>query len=259
MMSSLALPPAPALERLLKRTGRRHFQACKVLSASLLIVALLAGAGSSFAQLDKPTPAASTAITGRALTPAPGKALSAKMQLPASKPSWADLTPMQQQTLKPLASSWATLSEAQKRKWLQISKHYASLSAVGQEKMHSRMSEWAALSPQQRAEARLNFGKTRELSKQLSPEEKKAKWESYQALSLEEKQKLAAKASRPAGAAPALKPVAPQKLAVTPPHAARPELIPVNRQEAPLAAPAAAPATRPAEDPTYGSTTAGSN
>ena len=83
--------------------------------------------------------------------------------------------------------------------------------------MHSRMNEWVAMSPQQRAAARLNFAKTKELSKELSPVEKKAKWESYQALSPEEKLKLAATASpRPTGAATAVKPVEPQKLAVLP-------------------------------------------
>lgn len=95
--------------------------------------------------------------------------------------------------------------------------------------MHSRMNEWVALSPQQRAEARLNFAKTKELSKQLTPEEKKAKWQTYQALSPEEKQKLAAKAAaRPAGAATAVKPVAPQKLAAVPPGGVKtaPKIVP---------------------------------
>ena len=59
--------------------------------------------------------------------------------------------------------------------------------------MHSRMNEWVAMSPQDRAAARLNFAKTKELSKQLTADEKKAKWETYQA-----------------------KPVPTQKLAVTP-------------------------------------------
>jgi hypothetical protein len=85
------------------------------------------------------------------------------------------------------------------------------------------MNEWVALSPQQRAEARLNFAKTKELSKQLTPEEKKAKWQTYQALSPEEKQKLAAKATpRPTGAAPALRPVSPKKLAAVQPHGIKP-------------------------------------
>ena len=83
--------------------------------------------------------------------------------------------------------------------------------------MHSRMSGWVAMSPQQRAAARLNFAKTKELSNELTPDEKKAKWETYQALSSEEKAKLAAKAApKPTGAATAVKPVPAQKLAVTP-------------------------------------------
>ena len=147
----------------------------------------------------------------------------------ASKPLWADLTPPQQQSLKPLAATWNVISEPQKRKWLKISKNYAALSLTEQTTMHSRMNEWVALSPQQRAEARLNFAKTKELSKQLTPDEKKAKWQTYQALSPEEKQKLAANSTpRPAGAAVAVKPVAPQKLAAVPAHGTKPPLNPLN-------------------------------
>jgi len=135
----------------------------------------------------------------------------------ASKPSWAELNPMQQQSLNPLAASWNGISEAQKRKWLEVSKSYPNLPAADQAVMHSRMNEWVAMSPQQRAAARLNFAKTKELSNQLTADEKKAKWQTYQALSPEQKAKLAAKATpKPAGAATAVKPVAPQKLAVVP-------------------------------------------
>ena len=135
----------------------------------------------------------------------------------ASKPSWVELNPQQQQSLQPLTASWNGISEAQKRKWLELSKNYPNLPAADQAVMHSRMNEWVALSPQQRAAARLNFAKTKELSKELTPDEKKAKWETYQALSPEEKASLAAKASpKPAGAAIAVKPVEPQKLAVKP-------------------------------------------
>ena len=135
----------------------------------------------------------------------------------ASKPSWAELNALQQQSLKPLAASWNSISEAQKRKWLEVSKSYPNLTAADQAVIHSRMNEWVAMTPQQRAAARLNFAKTKELSNQLTPDEKKAKWQTYQALSPEEKAKLAEKATpKPAGAAIAVKPVAPQKLAVTP-------------------------------------------
>jgi hypothetical protein len=158
---------------------------------------------------------------------------------------------MQQQTLKPLAASWNTLSEPQKRKWLEISKNYHSLPPEGQTTMHSRMNEWVALSPQQRAEARLNFAKTKELSKQLTPEEKKAKWQTYQALSPEEKQKLAAKATtRPVGAATAVKPVSPQKLAAVPPHGIKADAKPV-----PKMVPSKAVATLPVADTAAGSAT----
>ena len=135
-----------------------------------------------------------------------------------SKPVWAELTVQQQIALRPLAPGWDTISEAQKRKWLEISKGYPSLTPEGQTIMHSRMTEWVSLSAQQRAQARLNFAKTKELSKELTPEEQQAKWQTYQALSVEEKQKLAAKASpKPVGAATAVKPVAPQKLTIITP------------------------------------------
>ena len=135
----------------------------------------------------------------------------------ASKPAWTDLTTPQQQALKPLTATWNSISEPQKRKWLEVSKNYPALAPADQATMHSRMNEWVDMSPQQRAAARLNFAKTKELSKQLTPDEKKAKWETYQALSPEEKAKLVAKATpKPTGAATAVKPVPTQKLAVTP-------------------------------------------
>lgn len=135
------------------------------------------------------------------------------------KPHWKDLNAVQQQSLKPLAMKWNTLSEGQKRKWLEISRNYASLPPSEQAKLHSRMSEWVSLSPQQRAQARLNFAET----KQLSASEKAATWEAYQALSPEERQQLATKAPRqPSGAAVAVKPTPPEKLAV----------VPVSRQTA---------------------------
>ena len=168
---------------------------------------------------------------------------------PASGPAWSQLTPLQQQALAPLASSWNTsMSEPQKRKWLEISKNYGTLTPQAQATLNSRMSEWVALSPQQRAQARLNFGKTLELSRQLTPEEKKAKWEAYQALSLEEKQKLAATASpRPSGAATAVKPVAPQKLATVPAQPASRQASKPAPKISPLpAAPVPVPAATPA-------------
>jgi hypothetical protein len=140
-----------------------------------------------------------------------------------SGPAWTELTPVERSILQPLAASWNGLSQGHKRKWLQMTKSYPTLSTEEQVKMQGRMKEWVALSPQQRTQARLNFAKTKELSNELTAEEKKAKWQAYQALSDEEKRKLAAKApTKPVGAA-AAKPVAPQKLASVPSRADKPK------------------------------------
>lgn len=159
------------------------------------------------------TPAAAPPkLAASAAKPAKAPAVAAM-----SKPAWTELSTKQQESLKPLAASWNGISETQKRKWLEVSKNYSNLPIADQAVMHSRMNEWATISPEQRAAARLNFAKSKEFSKELTPDEKRAKWQSYQALSPEEKAKLVAKATpKPTGAATAVKPVELQKLAVTP-------------------------------------------
>jgi len=133
---------------------------------------------------------------------APRKAPGAKSP---SQPTWQKLTPAQQQALRPLAGNWHELPEARKRKWLEISKNYHALPPAEQAMMHSRMSEWVSLSQNERTQARLNFVET----KKLSPQEKAAQWQAYQALSPEEKKKLASKApTKPTTGAAIVKPVA---------------------------------------------------
>lgn len=130
---------------------------------------------------------------------------------PASAPKgkWRELTLTQQQALEPLAPHWATLSEAQRSKWLAISKNFANLPEYEKSTMHSRMAEWATLTPQQRIQARLNFGETN----RLPQVEKKTQWQAYQSLSEDEKRKLgAAQQTTVMGAAPAPKPAAQDKL-----------------------------------------------
>jgi hypothetical protein len=156
---------------------------------------------------------ASSVPASAASRPASRAASSAKANgKHVTKPVWGQLTPAQQQALAPLAVTWNTLSEVQKRKWLALSQNFPGMSGAEQAKLHSRMSDWVALSPQQRTQARLNFGET----KQLAPDDKKAKWEAYQALPPEEKRKLAASAAKPPATAPALKPVPPEKRAEVP-------------------------------------------
>jgi len=132
---------------------------------------------------------------------------------PASKPEWQALTAVQQHALKPLAQHWVNMSEGHKRKWLTMSQNFAALPALEQTLMHERMTEWATLSAQERSQARLNYAGV----KTLPSDERLAKWQAYQALSTAQKQQLAANApTKPVGAATAVKPVAPQRLTVTP-------------------------------------------
>jgi hypothetical protein len=156
---------------------------------------------------------ASRAASVRATASSPkGNGKAVAVAKPVTKPLWRELSAGQQQALAPLAAKWDTLNEAQKRKWLALSVNYPKLSGEEQEKLHSRMAEWVTLSPQQRSIARLNFGE----SQKISPDDKKAKWEAYQALSPEEKHKLASRAAKPPATAAAVKPMAPEKLASVP-------------------------------------------
>jgi hypothetical protein len=130
-----------------------------------------------------------------------------------TKPDWKELTAAQKQALSPLSQLWPSMTEAHKRKWLALSQNFSQLPDADKNTLQGRMREWAALSAQQRAQARLNFAD----AKQLPQDERRSKWEAYQALSLEEKQKLAAqKPTAKVGAALAPKPVSAEKLAVTP-------------------------------------------
>ena len=137
-------------------------------------------------------------------------------------PAWSQLSAPQQQALKPLAKLWPTMTATHKRKWLAVSQNFLQLSDQEQITIQGRMQEWAALSPQQRAAARLNFAG----AQQLPSEDKRAKWEAYQTLTPEEKQKLAAQQARPVGGgALAIKPVASEKLA-SPPSASSNKALP---------------------------------
>ncbi len=131
--------------------------------------------------------------------------------------AWQALTSAQQISLMPLATQWNSLSDGQKQKWIAIARNYPNMQLNKQFKLHSRMTEWISLNQQQqqqqRTQARLNFAQ----SKQLTPTQKTEKWQEYQALSSEEKQKLTLAAGpKHTGAAPAVKPVQPHKLAFVP-------------------------------------------
>ncbi len=126
---------------------------------------------------------------------------------------WSALTPSQHQALAPLADTWSAFSEARKRKWITIADSLPTLSEAERNKLHERMEDWAKLSRKERELARLNFAQ----SKNLAKSDRAANWEAYQALSPEERRRLAAQAQhKPTGAALAVKPAPAERLVPVP-------------------------------------------
>lgn len=184
-------------------------------ACSWLLVAVLAPVGAQAATLDTAAPtdaaAAPSPVTDTLISQTIVNAQSQPVE-PASR-SWKELTALQKQALAPLGAQWSALSGLQQKKWLALSQNFNKLSVAEQITMHSRMSDWISLSPQQRNLARLNFNKLQSLPK----EDKKAKWEAYQALSQEEKRMLSAASMPPAkSAAPTAKPLPPHRFVETP-------------------------------------------
>lgn len=186
---------------------------------------------------------------------------------PEAGPPWSSLTTAQKEALYPLANRWALLSEGQKRNWLNLAAGFHAMSPQEQAKMLARLTDWASLSAQQRSQARLNYA----AAARLPADDRRARWEAYQALSEEEKKRLAAKAApKPKGAATAIRPVSPKKLVrvpaatdappallnppkiVPPPTllpAPTPQVAPTVVETAPIAVPSAVSAPLPPLEP----------
>lgn len=223
--------------------------------AALLLATLVAG-GCNRAPAPGAAPAQSSAPE-QAPTAAATTQVAAQVTVDGhgSGPAWRELSAQQRRALVPLAADWARLSDVQRRNWLAMAEHFDTLSPDEKQKLQGRMAEWISLSPQQRAQARLNFGE----AQRLAPDDKKAKWEAYQALTPEERRQLAKNAQpRPPATAAPVRPVAPDKLVVLPRGSqteSRPPRIVLSAPEGPAGhapshatspAPAATPAPPPA-------------
>ena len=115
---------------------------------------------------------------------------------PAKKsPSWSDLTPAQQQTLKPLAQDWDSLDPPRRTKWVGIANRYPAMTPTEQKRVQDRMAAWVKLTPDQRREAREQYRKI----VKLPPAKRDVvsqQWEEYQQLPLEVKKNLAAETKK---------------------------------------------------------------
>lgn len=108
-----------------------------------------------------------------------------------SGPRWQSLSPAQRSSLKPLERDWSSIDEQRKQKWLEIAARYPSMPPAEQQRVSARMAEWVKLSPAERGQTRMNFQEARQLTK----EERQSRWEAYQALTPEQRSRLAARAA----------------------------------------------------------------
>lgn len=162
----------------------------------LLLALLLSAAGlSASAQaVDAASAPAAAATAASAAAPARKARPLVKPVAPAAlsvpPATWSGLTPKQQVLLAPLERDWADISDAQRSKWLSATPTLATMSGEEIKRVHDRIRDWTLLSGSERVNARIGF----QVAKQLTAEQRQARWEAYQALPLAERQALADKA-----------------------------------------------------------------
>ena len=176
---------------------------------------------------------AQSADAGSVAPLAPNAVTKALPLPPAISPAiaWSTLSAEQKMALAPLETTWGQLSAGHQRKWIALSANHPQMTADEKDKLQARMVQWATLSPKDRQQARLNFAHT----KKIPSDGRAATWETYQALSDEEKKAFAQSApKKPAGAAVAAKPVPAQKLAEVPVTRKTPAPVTDDKNSTPL-------------------------
>lgn len=141
-------------------------------------------AAASAAAVFVPLPAAAQAPGAGG---APVVAASAARPATSEAHKWASLTAQQRTILGPLERDWGSVDSPRRAKWIEVANRFPAMPAADQQRVQERMAEWARMTPAERGRARLTFQET----KQLSPEQKQAHWEAYQALPDEQRKALA--------------------------------------------------------------------
>lgn len=112
-------------------------------------------------------------------------------------PAWSDLSRAQREALAPLEAHWTAIDRNRRDKWLEVAARFPSMPAAERERVQERMAPWAALTPGERGQARLKFQEAR----QLSPDDRPARWEAYQSLPEDERRDWAHRVPPTASAA----------------------------------------------------------
>lgn len=160
------LSPSPAFRfRSLRSMATRHFALAVVVSLGLI------GSVPGFAQA--PSMQRTAGVTD-------------------SGPDWSELTQRQRGALQPLQNSWNSIAPDHKEKWIDLAARLPRMSPDEQARVQARMTEWAQMTPQERGKARLRFQE----AKRLAPDDRQARWQSYQALSEEQRLELSERAKQ---------------------------------------------------------------
>ncbi len=70
---------------------------------------------------------------------------------------WIELTPLQQEALKPLATQWDSLPIKLQKNLLNTTNHFPKLTQEQKRRFQSRLEIWSKLTPEQREHARNKF------------------------------------------------------------------------------------------------------
>jgi hypothetical protein len=116
----------------------------------------------------------------------------------AGGPAWQTLTAGQRTILAPLQDDWPNITPYQKDKWVELAGRYPTLSKTEQERIRERMADWSRMTAAERGKTRLNF----QNATQTPPTDRQARWEAYQALPPEERQRLVERAAAAGPATP---------------------------------------------------------
>lgn len=167
---------------------------------------LAAGATATLAQ---DTAASAPVDANRAVaSPAPRASSTTRPVSPTTGPgaltssqNWASLSASQKEALAPLSKEWDQLDGARKGKWLEIAARYPTLPAEHQQRLRERMVEWTRMSPAERQRARIGYQHANELRGPEQETRLREKWDAYQALPPEKRQRLVERAAEKASAA----------------------------------------------------------
>lgn len=161
--------------------------------------------------------ASATSIETDRLGGEPVPVVVAQAEAPAQ---WSALSPTRRSALAPLRSEWSGLDDAQRLKWIEVADRFPTMSPESRERMQARMSDWARLSPEERGAARLRYRE----AQRIDPQERRARWQEYQSLSPEDRQRWIEKSSR--GSRPSAGHATPgQKAPPAPLHGADPATL----------------------------------